>query len=212
MPSYGLSNNRLEEATAQASHVMNGKTFYAGDKTLKTGTLTLTGDAATDDVKIGKSFYSNSFTKQSGALSLSGNATVNDVLTGKTFYSNSFTKLTGNNNFAHHKMIFISGLSHYDLSLNRMCIIESENGVNTKYDIGPGGAIDEDLWYARCTTITGSQCSGYFRPKVDMSRIFWIDPVMGTIYLNPDTFKAGTEYFLWGLHRALTAVSIVLFI
>lgn len=182
MPSYGLSNSKLEEATAQTSHVMNGKTFYAGDRSLKTGTLTLTG-----------------------------NATVNDVLMGKTFYSDSFTKITGNNNFAYRKLIFISGLSHYDLSLNRMFIIESENGVNTKYEIGPGGALDEDLWYARCTTITGSSCNGYFRPKVDMSRIFWFD-ALDIYYPNKDTFKSGTEYMLWGLHHALTAVSIVLFV
>lgn len=69
MSSYGLSNVRLEEATAQTSHVMNGKTFYAGDKTLKTGTLTLTGNATVNDVLTGKTFYSDTFTKLTGTLS-----------------------------------------------------------------------------------------------------------------------------------------------
>lgn len=38
-PSTGLSNSKLESANAQASHVLAGKTFYAGDKNLKTGTM-----------------------------------------------------------------------------------------------------------------------------------------------------------------------------
>lgn len=43
IPSYGLSNSRLEEATAQTSHVLAGETFYARDKNLKTGTMTNIG-------------------------------------------------------------------------------------------------------------------------------------------------------------------------
>ena len=38
-PLYGISNTRLQEATAIESHVLQGDTFYAGDKTLRTGTL-----------------------------------------------------------------------------------------------------------------------------------------------------------------------------
>ena len=35
----GLSNSKLKLATAAESDVVSGKTFYAGDKTLKTGEL-----------------------------------------------------------------------------------------------------------------------------------------------------------------------------
>lgn len=35
----GLSDDKLEEATATPESVSSGKTFYAGDKTLKTGTM-----------------------------------------------------------------------------------------------------------------------------------------------------------------------------
>lgn len=35
----GLSNSKLKVATAVESDVVSGKTFYAGDKTLKTGEL-----------------------------------------------------------------------------------------------------------------------------------------------------------------------------
>ena len=38
-PEYGLSNSKLQECTANPSDVMNGKTFYSGDKTKKTGTM-----------------------------------------------------------------------------------------------------------------------------------------------------------------------------
>ena len=37
----GLSNSKLKLATATASDVLNGKTFYSGDKTLKTGKMQL---------------------------------------------------------------------------------------------------------------------------------------------------------------------------
>lgn len=39
MSNNGISSVNFELANASASDVMSGKTFYAGDKTLKTGTL-----------------------------------------------------------------------------------------------------------------------------------------------------------------------------
>ena len=42
-PSYGLSNSKLELTTASVSNVLSGKTFYSGDKNLKTGTMTNRG-------------------------------------------------------------------------------------------------------------------------------------------------------------------------
>ena len=66
--STGLSNAKLESANAVAGDVKSGKTFYAGDKTLKTGTLTLSGNAAVGNVLSGKTFYSNSWTKQTGTM------------------------------------------------------------------------------------------------------------------------------------------------
>lgn len=68
----GLSNSKLEEATAVAGDVKSGKTFYAGDKTLKTGTLSLSGNADVSDVRSGRTFYSNSFTKRTGTMSIIG--------------------------------------------------------------------------------------------------------------------------------------------
>lgn len=35
----GLSNGKLELATASTGDVLTGKTYYAGDKELKTGTM-----------------------------------------------------------------------------------------------------------------------------------------------------------------------------
>ena len=59
-PEYGLSNSKLEECTANPSDVLSGKTFYAGDKTLKTGSFNLgSANATPDKVLNGTSFYSN---------------------------------------------------------------------------------------------------------------------------------------------------------
>lgn len=72
---WGSMWNRIMESaawepdgTAEASEVVSGETFYAGngDRTIKTGTLTLSGDATTSDVATGKTFYSNSLTKLTG--------------------------------------------------------------------------------------------------------------------------------------------------
>ena len=77
--STGVSNAKLESANAVAGDVKSGKTFYAGDKTLKAGTLTLSGNAAVGNVLSGKTFYSNSWTKQTGTMTNRGawNSTIN---------------------------------------------------------------------------------------------------------------------------------------
>ena len=82
---------------AAAGDVLQGKTFYAGDNELKTGTLALTGDAAADDVLKGKSFYSTDpKTKNTGTLELTGDVTEAEVPAGKTFYTTDpKTKQTG---------------------------------------------------------------------------------------------------------------------
>lgn len=73
---WGSMWNRIMESaawepdgTAEASQVVSGETFYAGngDRTIKTGTLTLSGNATTGDVATGKTFYSNSLTKLTGS-------------------------------------------------------------------------------------------------------------------------------------------------
>ena len=67
-PEYGLSNSKLEECTANPSDVMNGKTFYSGDKTKKTGTFSFTGNATNARVVEGHTFYNNSKSRQTGTL------------------------------------------------------------------------------------------------------------------------------------------------
>ena len=56
-PEYGLSNSKLEECTANPSDVMNGKTFYSGDKTKKTGSFSFVGNASDYNVAEGLTFY-----------------------------------------------------------------------------------------------------------------------------------------------------------
>lgn len=93
----GLSSGKLAQATAAESDVLSGKKFYAGNKNLKTGTLTLSGSAGTGDVLKGATFYKDDpKSKLTGTLALSGNANAAQVLSGYTFYKdNAKSKQTG---------------------------------------------------------------------------------------------------------------------
>lgn len=66
-PGGGLSGGKLALATAEADDVLAGKTYYAGDKELKTGTLALADATATEsDVASGKTFYAGDKTIKTG--------------------------------------------------------------------------------------------------------------------------------------------------
>lgn len=55
----GLTNSKLAQANSGTGDVLSGKTFYSGDKNLKTGTLSLSGSAGDGDVLSGKTYYNN---------------------------------------------------------------------------------------------------------------------------------------------------------
>lgn len=64
-PSNGLSNAKLQLANAGTGDVLSGKTFYSGDKSLKTGTMTNRGAwgttiAAGSSVTIPAGYHSGS--------------------------------------------------------------------------------------------------------------------------------------------------------
>lgn len=66
-PGGGLSGGKLALATAEADDVLAGKTYYAGDKELKTGTLALADATATEsNVASGKTFYAGDNTMKTG--------------------------------------------------------------------------------------------------------------------------------------------------
>lgn len=90
-PSNGLNNSKLKKASAGTSDVLSGKTFYAGDKNLKTGSFNLgAANAGTSDVLSGKTFYAGDKSLKTGTFNLgSANANPWEVLEGKTFYSNN---------------------------------------------------------------------------------------------------------------------------
>lgn len=74
--SNGLSNSKLSQANAFASDVLSGKTFYAGDKTLKTGSMVNRG-AWTASVSDGgfvtiPAGYHNGSGKVTGSSAVSG--------------------------------------------------------------------------------------------------------------------------------------------
>lgn len=55
----GLSASKLALATATEGNVLAGNKFYAGGKTIKEGTLTLTGNVSADKMLEGSSGYAN---------------------------------------------------------------------------------------------------------------------------------------------------------
>lgn len=55
----GLSASKLAQATATEDNVLAGNRFYAGSKTIKEGTLTLTGNVTADKMLAGSSGYAN---------------------------------------------------------------------------------------------------------------------------------------------------------
>lgn len=55
----GLSTSELALATATEGNVLAGNKFYAGSKTIKEGTLTLTGNVTADKMLEGSSGYAN---------------------------------------------------------------------------------------------------------------------------------------------------------
>ncbi len=128
-PGGGLSGGKLALATAETGDVLAGKTYYAGDKELKTGTLALADATATEsDVASGKTFYAGDNTLKTGKKT----PTLNRVRIGScyrhsyidnrtfTFSAKSipnYTKLT-TTNFAMHVTDFYAR--------------EDCNGVNTQ--------------------------------------------------------------------------------
>lgn len=69
----GLSSGKLAQATAAESDVLSGKKFFAGNKTLKTGTLALSGNANAAQVLSGYTFYKdNAKSKQTGTMANKG--------------------------------------------------------------------------------------------------------------------------------------------
>lgn len=75
-PGGGLSGGKLALADAETGDVLAGKTYYAGDKELKTGTLALANATATEsDVRSGKTFFAGNGSLKTGSCELSANTT-----------------------------------------------------------------------------------------------------------------------------------------
>lgn len=103
-PITGLSESKLSQATASSSDVLSGKTFYAGDKELKTGTFDLSSATATEeDVLSGKTFYARNNELKTGSmtkinhLKISSSGTSVTVKLSSYLSSSIYSKLTTDN-------------------------------------------------------------------------------------------------------------------
>lgn len=93
----GLTGGKLAQATAEEDEVFAGKTFYAKDKKLKTGTALATVSTATaGQILNGFTAYNNNGTLLTGAaLSEPITATTDDVNPGMTYYDQNGVLRTG---------------------------------------------------------------------------------------------------------------------
>ena len=110
-PGGGLSGGKLALATAETGDVLAGKTYYAGDKELKTGTLALADATATEsDVASGKTFFAGDNTIKTGTKlivkkvlrssqqSIKGSSgTWNQTVDVKSVLPSKYSQLTVNN-------------------------------------------------------------------------------------------------------------------
>ena len=113
-PSIGLTNSDLEKTTASASDVLKDKTFYAGNNTIKTGTIPVmtrgyaksislwtneSGEKFIQGNTIPVGYYKSNGEEYSPQInipaSLFGNAARTDVLSGKSFTSSNGAALSG---------------------------------------------------------------------------------------------------------------------
>lgn len=111
-------------ANATVEDVVSGKTFYAGNSSIKVGTKVVpdltVATALEDDVLLGKTFFSGDNTLKTGTKQIAdlsnATATEQDVLSGKTFYAgNQELKVgTGVNNSVMYTKLFISNDSTGD--------------------------------------------------------------------------------------------------
>ena len=82
-PGGGLTNSKLALATADSSDVVASKTFYAGNKEIKAGTLDLASATAKEkDVLSGKSFYAGDKQLRTGTMN---GWVIADLGVGKSF-------------------------------------------------------------------------------------------------------------------------------
>lgn len=72
----GLSNSKLKLADAETGNVKSGKKFYAGDKTLKTGTGVLTPNTSSTYVNGAGAYSSNVSLSMTATLQSNGSIVI----------------------------------------------------------------------------------------------------------------------------------------
>lgn len=126
----GLSNSKLSKATAGTGDVVSGKTFYAGDKNLKTGTFNLSAATATAaDVLSGKTFYAGNNTLKTGTLNLGSKVSIIEITAppvGNEYRNGSSSYNTGKQILWCPIKTF---LSYQDGSNNQIQITSYSNGI-----------------------------------------------------------------------------------
>lgn len=153
-PATGLTKSKLQLATAESANVLAGKTFYAKDKTLKTGTMVDRGLAQYGGVgssgdyiainALPEGYYhsdGNSWAPEARALkSKFGNAQAGQVLSGYTFTSAAGLRVTGTRTQNQPGQIAYMGISGGDSnSWHSRVIISLADGNWTSFYVSTSG-------------------------------------------------------------------------
>lgn len=151
----GLLDSDLAKATATASDVMNGKTFYAGNSTLKTGTFSFKGTATAADVANGKTFYGTNSTLLTGNILIDTSISIDASNPGygttqKSYplpYPKGILKLNisrrsevGTGQWSYIKMAFVNGNQVYvgsgmegEITISGSNLVVTNSGMKSQY-------------------------------------------------------------------------------
>lgn len=138
----GVSNSKLASATATAAYVYKDRTFYAGDKALKTGTLDI-GAATATAAKVlkGYTFYAGNNVVKTGTL---------ETTAAKAYFGASGDTLSGFTVGKTYSVTVVYDNDRTDISLTGCTIIKYYKGP---YDYGSKTSYNF-IVKATATTIT----------------------------------------------------------
>ncbi len=159
-PITGLSITKLEKATATSSDVISGKTFYAGDKNLKTGTMVNRGAWGTTVVAGGSVTIPAGYHNGDGVVTSSDSARNINILVNSTgriangpwdlHYSNTF--------YGYHSFIVSIVARNLD-PLYKTTLSASSGSVSSAYLQAIAMEDDRTYLHAKLFTVSNTNVS-----------------------------------------------------
>lgn len=191
----GLTGAKLALANATEDEVFQGKTFYAGDKEIKTGrALSQATTVSASNLFNGQTAYNNKGQLITGtALSQSVNVTANNIPSGVTAYNQAGQRITGNGSgvFKYKSgSCFLNGSSKsiscdfhiwmvalYGGSWLSDCVLftgTSNSGSTTFYKAPDSDHIDQEHYQGTITVSGGNYATIWYNPGDGCSIYYYV--------------------------------------